>query len=177
MLACERKTNKRIDSDLSLKISLIKDYYIPYKEQLRYVPANDSVLLKLFEINLYVKNNSSKTLTFWTMTCDWEQSFLINNSYMSFYGHECDRNFPKFFTVKPNDSLKFKTTLARDVRFDNPCKNCIGRPSEWQNANTQLGLIVIDSTKCKNDDDYFTILGDKAQWNKIIWSNPLILNK
>lgn len=41
----------------------------------------------------------------------------------------------------------------------------------------ELGLIVIDSAKCKNVEDYFTILGDKTKWDKIIWSNPLYLNK
>jgi len=66
-------------------------------------------------------------------------------------------------------------TLKRAIRWDNPCKNCMGQVSEVR--ITKTGLIYIDTRQCHGFSENENIMQDKNVWNKIIWSNPLYLNK
>jgi len=168
---------KKNDNYSKLKINfyLDKDYYVPYKDKLNYEPSNDSIIEKRFDVRFSILNNTDSVIGFWTMTCDWQQSFLINNTYIKFLmPDECDHNFPHQVKIKPHDSIQFKTTLVRDIQYDNPCKGCVGCfADQGRVQTTKIGLILID---CNGVEDYFNMLNDKSRWN-IIWSNSLYLRK
>jgi hypothetical protein len=161
-------------SGLSVKISLAREYFVPYDRPTDYVPANDSIKEKRFDVQISIINNSDSAISIWLMTCSWEDDFLVNNTYISFAGKNCDGNFPMIVRIEPKDSLLLNTTLARSILWDNPCKNCIGKPSRV--PTTKIGLIYIDKINCKGFFEYINIIEDKSQWN-IIWSNSLDLSK
>ena len=125
----------------------------------------DTTLHKAFDVEISIINKSSKPVSFWMMTCSWDENFLINNDYIRFIGWDCDGNFPTTKDIKPygrivlNASI-FKNNFSRYITIN----------------STKFGLIFIDTTSCKNIDDYNNIIGDKSKQNKIIWSNPLYLN-
>jgi hypothetical protein len=137
------------------------------------VPANDSITEKRFDVRFSIVNNTDSVIAFWTMTCDWQRSFLVNNSYITFdYPEACDHNFPDQVIIKAHDSLQIKTILVRNIQYDNPCKGCVGCFADQGHVQTtKIGLIFIGSG-CKNDEDYNNWINDKSRWD-IIWSNPL----
>jgi len=174
ILSSNSYCSEKDSTGLSVKINLIKEYFIPfhpYHYFHDYVPDNDSIKLKKFDIEITLKNNSDSTICFYLMTCSWEWDFIINNTYIYFSGKDCEGNFPYMRNIKSGDSIILKTTLQRDLRWDNPQKNSIGKG--YNVKTTKIGLIYIDK---KQGYDYHNIHDDKSRW-KIIWSNPLYLNK
>lgn len=144
--------------DITVNARLIRSYDSVYHYQ-------DTIKLKTFDIRLSIINKSTKPVSFWMMTCSWQENFIINNDYLSFNGEPCDSNIPKIRHLNPNDSLTYKTSFSKH-NF-----------SRYQTTETsKFGLIFIDSTKCADINDYLNIIGDKSKQNKTIWSNPLYLN-
>jgi hypothetical protein len=160
---------------LSIQINLIKEYFVPHSRPTDYIPANDSIKEKRFEIQVSLTNNSDSAISFWLMSCSWEDNFLINNTYIYFAGKDCDKNAPEIVTIKSKATILLTTTLNRATMWDNPCQNCIGQISNVR--TTKIGLIYIDKEHCKGLFDYLNISGDKSLWNTIIWSNLLNLSK
>jgi hypothetical protein len=168
---CDKGDSRR----LSIKIRLVKEYFVPYNRSINYIPANDSINEKRFDIQVSLKNNSDSTIYIWLKSCSWEENFLINNTYIFFAGKDCDGNYPRTVRIKAKDSLTLNMTLTRTIMWDNPCKYCIGQLSEV--TTTKIGLIYIDKMHCNGFWEYRKIIGDKSRWDDIIWSNSLYLNK
>jgi hypothetical protein len=160
---------------LSIRINLIKEYFVPHVRPTDYIPANDSIKEKRFDIQVCLKNNSDSAISIWLMSCSWEWNFLINNTYILFAGKNCLKNAPHVVRIGPQDSFLLNTTFARTIMWDNPCLNCIGKLSNVR--TTKIGLIYIDKEHCKDLLEYDDIMGDKSRWNTIIWSNSLDLSK
>ena len=163
---------------LSVNLKLIKEYFVPYdySKRLSYEPERkDSLQEKTFDVEISIKNNSDSTISIWLMSCSWDENFLINNSYIFFKLWDCNKNIPTIHEIKAHDSLILKRPFTRAIMWDNPCKGCIGQISEV--ATTKIGLVYIDEKRCHNFADYENIMGDKSTWGKIIWSNPLYLDK
>jgi hypothetical protein len=174
-LSCRDKKFTSDLKDLTLNISLLKAYYLPYKGQINYETANDSITEKIFHVRTSLINNSDKEYSLWMMKCSWWNNFMINNYYINFADSiGCDGNFPIQISLRTHDSIIFNTRLSRDIQVDNPCKNCIGFFGNEVKA-TRLGFIVIESDTCPDYHQYFEILHDRSRWDKIIWSNPLYL--
>jgi hypothetical protein len=126
---------------------------------------SDNIKHKTFDIKLSITNKMDKPVSFWMMTCSWQENFLISNDYIYFIGSVCDTNslWPRH--LHPDDSFTYKTSVAK---FNSTPYQTI--------KTTRFGLIYIDTLKCKYPGDYRDIIGDKSQWANIIWSNPLYLN-
>ena len=167
------------DSDLSIKINLNKEYWSQYEGTLHFVPANDSIREKSYDITITVINKSLRVISFWTMSTAWFENFFINNEYIHYYlSGSIDHNFPHVVKIKSNDSLEFKITLAREISYDNPDKNSIGNQRVGKLVpETRVGLLFIDADKYQQTVDYDMIMRDRSKWNKFIWSNALNLNK
>jgi hypothetical protein len=119
-----------------------------------------------FDINISIKNNSNKPISFWIMTCSWMKNFIVNNDYIGINWVDCDSNFPKVRQLKPNDNIVFKTSCIKYNTTTNP-----------NIKTTKFGFIFIEKNKCQEMHDFDEIIGDKSQHEIIIWSNPLYLNK
>jgi len=165
----------RIEKEYSVKLP--RNLFRFETERGEYNIKTDSVIQKWYDIEVDLKNTSREPISIWLMNCSWEDNFTVNNNYVSIRGTNCDRNFPELEQFKPNESKIYKTTLAKSVKFENPCDNCIYGP---QVETTKLGLIVIDDVykpKLKPFLGYDLAMEDKSVW-KIVWSNSLfLLNK
>jgi len=155
--SCNCPKNKN-NSNIEINARLIRSYDSIYDY--------DTEEHKTFDVRIVIKNKSDKLVTFWIMTCDWENNFKINNDYICFNRHDCDGNYAHKRRLKPNDSLTY---------------NCIIRKFKNIQSNypktTRFGLIYIDSLNCSSSEEYHEIMCDKSKQEKIIWSNPLYLNK
>lgn len=177
--ACNDKQTtetKKESEDLTLQLTSIKEYTVPYWGGVFFEKITDTLVQKRFDIGLSIKNNSEHLISIWLMTCSWQENVIINNPYIYYGGISCDHNFPTPHTIKPHDSLYLDGTLTRDLMFENSCKNCIGT-DRVSVATTKLGLVCIDTTMATTHEEYESIIEDKSKWSKIIWSNPLYLNK
>ena len=174
--SCQNNGTKIENEDLSVHLSLTRDYYVPYHGKVYFEPITDTLIEKRFDVTLSIRNNSDHQISMWLMSCSWQDNVLINNPYIYFTNIECDGNYPIPHKIKSHDSISFKGTLSRELMFDNSCKNCIGTDNV-NVATTKIGFIVIDTVKCKTFEQYHSTIEDKSKWDEIIWSNPLYLNK
>jgi hypothetical protein len=114
-----------------------------------------------------------KPVYIYLMSCSWEENFLINNNYINFKGHDCDKNIPTIVEIKPSETKTYNTTLVKSIKFDYSPQYCVyGKQVE----TTKLGLIIINDLFLKNitSFDYDLLMEDMSKWT-IIWSNPLYL--
>ena len=172
----EINETKKVSNDISLHLTSVREYTVPYLGDVYFEKITDTLVQKRFDIGLSIKNNSDHLVSIWLMTCSWQDNVIINNPYIYFGGINCDHNFPMPHKIKSHDSLYLTGTLTRDLMFENSCKNCIGTDNV-NVATTKIGLIYIDTVMCATDDQYDSTIEDKSKWDKIIWSNPLYLNK
>ena len=126
----------------------------------------DTTLHKAFDVKLSIINQSDVPVSFWIMTCSWDENFIINNDYIRFLGWGCLSNYPRLKRLNSNSRLELKASVIKyDFTRYQPIKT------------TKFGLIFIDSISCKKTRDYDNIIGDKSKQDKIIWSNRIYLNE
>jgi hypothetical protein len=126
----------------------------------------DSIRHKIFDVRLSIINKTNKPITFWTMTCSWQDNFIVNNDYIKFNFDVCNHNYPRMRHLYPNDSLIYKTSVRKiDMTLGQIIKT------------TKFGFIYIDSAQCNEKNDYDIIIRDRSKQDKIIWSNPLFLKE
>jgi hypothetical protein len=53
----------------------------------------NTTLHRAFDVEISLINKSNKPVSFWMMTCSWNENFLINNDYIRFIGWSCDKNY------------------------------------------------------------------------------------
>ena len=120
---------------------------------------------KIYDVRLSIINKSLHPISFWMMTCSWEESFIINNDYTWFLGHDCNSNVPWPHHLNSGDSLVQNSSIIQE------------NGSRYRRVETTIfGLIYIDSSNCRSYGQFDSINGDKSKWDRIIWSNPLYLN-
>ncbi len=166
----------KIKADKEYFVNHPKSYYNMVYRNEQYDIANDSAKEKRFDVSLTIKNNSSKTIYIWLMTCSWTDYFIVNNDYIFIGGQDCDHNFPEIVEFKPGESKEYKTTLIKSIKFDYAPKYTIYGP---QVETTKLGLITINNIFKKDEKEiniltFDTFMRDKSRWT-ITWSNPLYL--
>jgi hypothetical protein len=168
---------KKASNDISLHLTSVREYTVPYLDKVSFEKNTDTLVQKRFDIGLSIKNNSNHLVSIWLMTCSWQENVIINNPYIYFGDINCDSNVPMPHKIKSHESLYLTGTLTRDLMFENSCKNCIGTDNLVNVAATKIGLIYIDTVMCATYDQYDITIEDKSKWDKIIWSNPIYLNK
>jgi hypothetical protein len=126
----------------------------------------DTTLFKAYDVKLSIKNKSDKSISFWMMTCSWEDNFFINNDYIHFLGHACDSNSPWITQLESNESKVLESSIIK-----------VQHTRYQRVETTKFGLIFIDSVNCKSPFYFDQIVGDKSKYNTIIWSNALYLNE
>ena len=143
------------ESNISVNVAMIRSYD---------TIVHNRESQKAFDVRLSIINRSLHPISFWMMTCSWEESFIINNDYTWFLGHGCDANVPWPHQINAGDSLIKNSAIIQEI----------GTPNQTI-ATTIFGLIYIDSSNCQSYRQFRDIIGDKSKWDRIIWSNPLYL--
>ena len=173
-----------INNPIDIKIKVDKEYFVNHEKSYynivyrgeQYNIIGDSAKEKRYDISLTIKNNSSRTIYIWLMTCSWTDYFIVDNDYIFIAGQDCEHNFPSIVEFKPGESKEYKTTLIKDIKFDYPPKYTVYGP---QVETTKLGLITINNIFSNDEKEinmltFDTFMRDKSRWT-ITWSNPLYL--
>ena len=161
LIACNTAKHPQSQSisNIELQTRLIKSYDSTMIFQ-------DSIKHKIFDVIISIINRSDTSISFWVMSSSWFDNFMINNDYIEFISGPINHNFPIKVSIEPHDSIVGCVSL---IRYEQ---------TRYQTINTtRFGFILIDTTMCQKDYDFDSIIGDKSKHDKVIWSNPLYLNK
>jgi hypothetical protein len=157
VISCRNGMQKN-GPNIIVKASLIRSY-----DSLIY--DRDTSRHAAFDVKISIINKSDEQVRFWIMSSSWFDNFLINNDYMYFICGDIEHNYPKIKHLNPNDSLVYKASIIK-----------IGSTLYQTVPTTKFGFVFIDSLRNQRDEDFYNIIGDKSQHDKIFWSNPLYLN-
>jgi len=58
-----------------------------------------------------LKNNTKDTLNYLSMTCSWEEFYLVDNSKLEVEQKGCDKNMPKMLTLAPGQKATVEIKL------------------------------------------------------------------
>jgi hypothetical protein len=127
-------------------------------------PNLDNQLCPIYDIGISIINKGETTNSFWIMKCSWQDNFIISDDYFNFIVNECDGNFPTVKSIKPNDSLTYKTTIySKSIDYVKT------------RDSIKLGIILIDEKKFSTSEDYLNIMRDKSLQTTVLWSNRINL--
>lgn len=119
-----------------------------------------------FEVSIEIENISNSPISFWMMSCSWQDNWTFSTELLGFYPQECPGNFPKLAEMLPHDKLVLKSLLFIKASGDLN-----------KNLSYRLGFIFIGKDEVTIDEDFFKVLNEKKQnQNSIIWSEKLRLN-
>jgi hypothetical protein len=120
----------------------------------------------LYTIKIDLMNNSNTELSFWTMTCSWDQNWTSDSPSMQFANKGCDINFPHVIHLKSGNKCSFNGIISVS-------KNNLNKNQEYK-----LGFLFVAEREYKILKNNFTeILVLKFKKHKdIIWSKPFKLN-
>jgi len=130
---------------------------------------------KQFLINsslcMYVKtiitNNSSDTLSYLTMSCSWEEFYIIDSKELSLPMKSCDENGLTLMQIPPHKTIE-KLLLLRSSKNKN----------QLHNTKFKIGFkfYKVNYNNIKNMNSYPDIYTYFTKKNEIIlWSNTLEL--
>ena len=102
-------------------------------------------------------NNSKDTLNYLSMSCSWEDLYVVDHKNLEIEGSICDKNIPAILTLAPAE----KRTVA--------LKLITGQVSDRTKKEFKIGYNLIKSTK-RQDLLSYRALKKKAN---IIWSNAV----
>lgn len=163
----------KLEKKYEKKISRTEPWVDRLIEQENLIVKTDYILIHYYDIAIEIKNTSNQDIHLWMMTCSWFDNFEINNDYIYYDFPGCDANFSILNSIKANETVTFKATLFKDIKFDYPCQYCVYGP---QVALTKVGLIIIDDLYQPSSGilDYTINMEDKSK-HKIVWSNGINL--
>lgn len=160
--SCNNNTTSTKQSDVRVSIELVskKDSAFRYKRIYWDTIENHS-----YPIKLSITNKSDSGVAFWLKSCSWYENMIINNDYVYLGSWACDSNCPCVIRLKKDEVLELYAYLVKNKKAYSKIDA------------TRLGLIYIDTAICHGMNTYDTIVGDKSKYNRIIWSNSLMLNE
>jgi len=82
----------------------------------------DSVNEEQYDIEITIKNISTKPVFFWMMSCSWFENFQINNNYIHMQLPGCDKNIPQLVQL----------CLARARHIKPRCRKTVFMDPRWK---------------------------------------------
>ena len=118
-------------------------------------------------VDIDLCNNTDSVISFWSMSCSWEENWLSNNNALNLYNQGCDNNSPIIKQIEPDKKLTFKGVVHvyEDIK-------------DIKRSEVKLGFILIKKNETSNGSDFRKILISKLKERKdIIWSEPFKIDK
>lgn len=116
-----------------------------------------------YSIEIDLINNTDTTISFWSMSCDWERNWMPNTNTFYLYPRDCLSNYPHITQVESNKKITFKGIV---------CFESIEEPS---NTNYRLGFTLIRAKEVENISCFNQLLHSKKERKiDLIWSEPFI---
>ena len=133
------------------KSSESKDFSVSIDKAIGKISENEQILT----IPTYLKNESNDTLYYLSMSCSWQDYYLINDSKFQIVVSECDKNIPIIIRIAPHQSRKVNLELRSTFGVNNI-------------DNLKIGYNFIYA---KSKEDLFSINENIQAQKAIIWSN------
>jgi hypothetical protein len=114
-----------------------------------------------YSTRMMMTNNSSDTVSLYTMDCSWQDSWIVDNDDIFIRGNECDENIDIHIKLAPKESLVFNGIIGTKC-------DTIG------NKQFRMGFVNFDVKALWNWQN----LGEKEliRNHKIYWSNSISLD-
>jgi hypothetical protein len=130
----------------------LKDYVLEVKT-IRVVEQKEE---KYLIATVKLTNNTADTLKYLSMTCSYEEFYLLKSKTLRLAGYECDKNVPKTVTIPPHksDSVGLKFKVPGDGK---------------QPIKYKVGLMLV-----KNEgDNLLKLLYHKPMKHITVWSDEV----
>ena len=121
---------------------------------------------RFYAVRIELINGTDTTLNFWTMSCSWQDNWVIEDKALSFFVN-CPKNTPKMIQLKSNTKITYDgiIELLDTINFST-------------SKNLRLGFVLIKKNEVHRDDEFKNILFQKIDAKKdIIWSEPFKVDK
>lgn len=73
----------------------------------------------LYSVDMTVKNESDSVLSFWMMSCSWQDNFTINDPVIMFKPLVCDKNYPIKQKLSKGGSLSIRAIIFAKNKLHN----------------------------------------------------------
>jgi hypothetical protein len=67
-------------------------------------------------VEVTLKNNTNDTLKYYTMSCSWEDNYVLNTRKIGIEKHSCDKNIPVLTSLAPYESKTVIINLSPVTR-------------------------------------------------------------
>ncbi len=113
-----------------------------------------------YSVNIDLINDTDSTVSFWLMSCSWQDNWIINSDSVRFYYQGCDSNFPELKQILSGQKLTFIGIL----QVLSPLKTGIEK-------DFKIGFVEIKQHEYLVNSDFRNVLLAKIKDKKdIIWS-------
>ena len=113
-----------------------------------------------YSVNIDLINDTDSTVSFWLMSCSWQDNWIINSDSVRFYYQGCDSNFPELKQILSGQKLTFIGIL----QVLSPLKIEIEK-------DFMIGFVEIKQHEYLVNSDFRNVLIAKIKDKKdIIWS-------
>ena len=104
-------------------------------------------------------NNTKDTLKYFSMSCSWQDFYLVDNHKLKVEVIQCDKNIPIILTLAPGQS---KTIIIRLL---------ISQKMKPKTVKFKIGLNIMKVASLSNKLD----LNEQRKKKNIIWSNIITI--
>ncbi|RKR82494.1 hypothetical protein BDD43_2677 [Mucilaginibacter gracilis] len=118
----------------------------PYKHQIN---------ARYFSVPITLTNNSPQVLSYLSMSCGWDEFYLIDNDSFHHTGIPCDKNVPVNMALAPHQSATVWFSVYT-------AKNGL------KNNSFRIGMIIK-----KGGNPFFNNRRERKDKQDVIWSNPV----
>lgn len=102
-------------------------------------------------------NNTNDTLKYYSMSCSWQEFYLVDSKELQVDGQECDKNIPIILTLAPGESKTVEIRLLMNQTIDtSEIKFKIG-----------FNMMKVSNTQKEFNFDF----NEQQKKENIIWSN------
>ncbi|MGL4629768.1 MAG: hypothetical protein ACRCVT_01080 [Leadbetterella sp.] len=108
-------------------------------------------------VSATLTNHSKDTLNYTSMSCSWEDFYIVDNKNMGLEHLGCDKNAPIVLTLPPSQNRKTELPIIINPKIDFSDRKC------------RIGFYLIK--KLPNQNIYKFNFQEEKEKENIIWSN------
>lgn len=111
-----------------------------------------------YNLKIELRNRSDSTIRFWTMTCSWEENWILNNDSLGLLLKICDSNYPFISEIKPGQVLEYQPVLI------------VNKSIKFNSDRYKIGFAYIKENEVNDINSFRNILNDRKK-NRIgiVW--------
>ena len=104
-------------------------------------------------------NNTSDTLRYVSMSCSWQDAFIIDTKKLNIYPVECDKNVPELIAIPPYGQEQKALAVVTEKSME-----------ELRNIKFRIGFNWLAA---KDYNEVFEKVEQMNDMTNVVWSDPL----